>query len=456
MNLRTKLMLVGAVAPTLALIAATAIGGWRLRSSMTEDLDEHLAAQASIERISMFDGPHGRPHVHPPDATMPAPLDVTTAHASIYDAVGALVTERLPGSPAPDALTTVVTTLRISSSEIAGQSFRILQLPTRSAQGDAFILWLALPLGPIDHTMMRYVQTVVAVIGTLGAVLLALQLWVANRWNRRIAVLVKVVPSLPSGGFLLASEPHHDELSTLRSALIKAGQHVTQVQQQQERFLRNAAHELRTPLAIIKTEAELALRRPRSNDDYIAALGNIGRETTRAAALASSLLDLEAAKCGIRNLQPCDLQLIMQEAASGFTNLAKTKDVIIIVGKHQAAIVDGDDLLLRRAIDNLLDNALKHSPSGGVIELTLSSTSTQVEVLIADQGPGIAIVEQHRVFEPFYQIQTDHRGAGVGLAIVQDIARLHGGRAAVLDNGQAGCTMLLTIPVRPASDVCKL
>lgn len=429
MTVRVRLALFGAVLPTMVLVVAVLVAGWRLRGSELEDLDRRLLAQAAVESVGLFDGPNGEPHVHlqrSPIADEVAELDT---HTALYDARGVLVVEipdpsHVPASVAPRGAPGVV---ELGYDELAGRMRRTLQLGVLSQRGERYTLWLGGSLAPLESSMTRYYAATLSVVAVLGLALLAIQLVVAGRLARRIDSMTSFLPHLHDGPERLAPDPARDELGALRDVLRTVATRLAEARLEQDRLLASAAHELRTPLTVLRTEVDLALRKERSADELREALRMVRADVGRIAALATALLDLQA----VRHVQfervPGDLANLVREACAGLRTMGEARRLDIRVSAPPSATARFDERALRQAVDNLVGNALIHAPAGTAIDVELSRRGSRWEIAVADAGPGVPADAAERIFEPFQRLATTTPGAGLGLAIAREVAQRHGG-----------------------------
>jgi signal transduction histidine kinase len=218
-------------------------------------------------------------------------------------------------------------------------------------------------------------------------------------------------------------------------------------------FTADASHELRTPIALIHAEAELALRRSRDVSEYREALQHILLEAARAAKLLEELLALARADSGREalDIQPIDLLTTLRESTSKWNQVALLHNLQFEERLDvQRLPVAGDENALRRVIDILLDNALKYTPSPGKVTLSAEEKNGRVVVSVEDTGMGIAPEDQLRVFERFYQVDKARSrklgGAGLGLAIAQWIIQLHQGSIAMKSEMGRGSIFRVEIP----------
>lgn len=197
--------------------------------------------------------------------------------------------------------------------------------------------------------------------------------------------------------------------------------------QGQRRFIADASHQLRTPLTILKTQAELALR-SRLPEDWQAALQAQAKTTDHAIHLANRLLTLARAEQAPHEMAVIDLHQLATTVCLEFAAAAVRRDIDLSLEAEGEFTITGHDLLLHEMLSNLLDNALCYTPNGGRVALSLSATESKVILQLQDSGPGIPQQERAQVFQAFYRGQQqmqNHAGTGLGLAIVAEIIKLH-------------------------------
>lgn len=222
----------------------------------------------------------------------------------------------------------------------------------------------------------------------------------------------------------------------------------------QARFAADASHELRTPVAVISGEAEFALSRDdRSRDELRDALRVIGDQSQRLRTIVDDLFFLARADSGVSMLRPLPLYVrdLLEESVRSVRSLAAARDVSLQLSGDDDAPIMGDEGLLRRAISNLLVNAIKYSRPGGDVAVQLADGGAAWHVDVRDAGTGIASAARERLFERFYRTDEARAtesvdGAGLGLAITRWIARAHDGDAVLVDSSPTGSTFRLIIP----------
>ena len=201
----------------------------------------------------------------------------------------------------------------------------------------------------------------------------------------------------------------------------------------QQRFIANAAHQLRTPLAGLKTHAELARRQP-STDELKALLDIIAGETERTSHLINQLLTLARAEPGAGDEEigaPLNLREVANRVAQDWVPRAMSKDIDLGFELKDAWVL-GDALLLRELLANLVDNSISYTQAKGSVTVRTFRRGAESILEVEDDGQGIPPDERSRVFERFYRAQgTPGEGCGLGLAIVSEIARRFGGQVEI-------------------------
>jgi len=222
--------------------------------------------------------------------------------------------------------------------------------------------------------------------------------------------------------------------------------------EQMRRFMADAAHELRTPITLLRTRAEVAAGQAREPTRDTTTFQAIEREADRLGAIVGELLTLARADAGERPVKH-DVLFLDDTAASAVEavrTLAEHKRVSVEVGTFEEAHVTGDPALLRELFLIVLDNAIKFTPAGGDVRLDVSVANGHAAVVVTDSGIGIPAVELPHVFERFYRGDAARRaaeGAGLGLAIARWIADVHGARIDIASEPGAGTRVQMTFPV---------
>jgi heavy metal sensor kinase len=217
------------------------------------------------------------------------------------------------------------------------------------------------------------------------------------------------------------------------------------------RFTADAAHELRTPIAVLRNEAEVALRLPREPEQYRAILEDQLEELERLSRLAERLLFLcrEDARVAPIARQPVDLRAVAEDVAEHMRVVAEEKGVRIPAEDGAPCSIEGDEDLLRRLLFNLVDNAIKFTAAGGNVMIKTARGDGEARITVTDTGIGIAPEDLPHVFQRFYRVDSasGQDGTGLGLAIARSIAEAHGGSIAIESTIGVGTRAIVTLPL---------
>jgi signal transduction histidine kinase len=222
---------------------------------------------------------------------------------------------------------------------------------------------------------------------------------------------------------------------------------------QLRRFTADASHEMRTPLTAIRTVGEVGLREPRTDHQYREIIGSMLEEADRLNGLVESLLTLARAEAGHARLvrERIDLGGMAREVVDHLSVLAEDKRQAVAVDAPDGVFVLADRVVLRQAVINLLDNAIKYSPVEGQVRVAVTAGPSPVAILaVQDSGPGIAPGHVGKIFDRFYRIETSRSrevgGAGLGLSIARWAVEAHGGRIEVEPGQPGGSVFRIVLP----------
>jgi signal transduction histidine kinase len=299
-------------------------------------------------------------------------------------------------------------------------------------------------------------------LGLIGLVVIPLAALggrlLARRALRPIDGLVGRIRALDSsrlGDRLALPEGAVQEVAVLASAFDDLLGRLQTSVETMRRFTADASHEIRNPLSVLRTGLEVALRRPRQNEEYRTLIQENLRELERLQAVLEGLLvlarDVPGTEYPLARV-PVDFSHLIEQTADGFGTVAAERGIRIEEAIDPALQVEGDPQLLRLVVFNLLDNALKYSPSGETVRLEASAGDTEVTLLVADRGPGVAPEDRERLFGRFFRAEPASRPGvgGLGLSVVLWVTELHGGKVRLLDTDQ-GAAFEVTLPAATPS-----
>lgn len=276
-------------------------------------------------------------------------------------------------------------------------------------------------------------------------------------FTTRVVVNPEVAPRLVIGGLPRSRLPLIVILLVLTAGLVAGAffqlRRETELAQLRADFVSGVSHELRTPLAQIRMFSEtLLLGRIRTPEEERRSLEIIVNESRRLTHQVDNvLLYSRAERDGIRmDAEPTELGRLVDEVAEAFAPLARAAGSRVEVAASTGCVAGVDGALLRQALLNLLDNALKYGPSGQTVRLGLEVESRAILLWVEDQGPGVPRERRDEIWEPYYRLEA-HResavaGSGIGLSVVRRVAEAHRGEARVVDGPQGGARFVLRLP----------
>jgi heavy metal sensor kinase len=243
-----------------------------------------------------------------------------------------------------------------------------------------------------------------------------------------------------------------DELAVLAASFNELLSRLDQSFESMRRFVADASHELRTPISVIRGEADVVLSQERSASEYKEALAIILDESRRLSRLVDDLLNLARADAGYVRLQVRDFYFndLLAECCRSVQTLASARNIQLECRTGGDLAFRGDEELLRRLVVNLLDNAIRYTPAGGRVSAELEAEGPDVRVRVSDTGVGIGPEAAPHIFERFYRAdQARSRadgGFGLGLSIVKWIAESHKGAVQLTTRPERGSVFTVTLP----------
>jgi heavy metal sensor kinase len=334
------------------------------------------------------------------------------------------------------------------------ESLRVRLLTIPLGREPARFIQVGVAFDEIDHALIGYLETLgimvplglgLAAIG--GALLARSALKPVDRMSRTARRIT--AEDLTRR---LALRGTGDELDHLAETLNATFDRLEEAFSHVRRFAADAAHELRTPLTALKGGIEVALRAQRSPQDYRTVLRSSLEEVDRLIRLAENLLLLSRLRMsGPPSHEPVELEPLLMDVLDVGLRLADGRGVIVRIGRVEPVTVTGDLSTLRRALLNLVENAIKYTHAGGRVELSAERDGHQAVVAVRDTGVGMDPADVDRIFEPFVRLDlaraSDTGGAGLGLSIVQSIVSTHAGTLSVESAPGAGSTFTIRLPL---------
>jgi two-component system sensor histidine kinase CpxA len=243
-----------------------------------------------------------------------------------------------------------------------------------------------------------------------------------------------------------------DEIAQLGSVFNTMAENLQKTLEQRKEFLALISHELKSPLARMRIALELLSEKHETQTDMMEIINGINTEIAESEQLIDQLLVLSKVEMTLPSSirEPFDLSSAVKRAIEHVMPLAQARK--IEVGSHLGSVlkVQGDSLQIQRALVNIIENAIKFSPEGSKIIVKLEAREQTVEIVIADQGPGIPEEERKKIFQPFYRVNQENQGSGLGLYIARKIIELHGGTIEAFANDPHGTIIKVVLPAHNA------
>jgi heavy metal sensor kinase len=358
--------------------------------------------------------------------------------------------------------------LREASSrdlQVGNKPFRFLT-QRLEVNGHAYIVQTGLPATQIIQTLSLFRRYLLMLAPVLLLAAAGGGYWLSRRALSPVDAITQTARNI-SGTNLhnhrLERLTTGDELQRLSDTLNQMLDRLEDAFRRVTQFTADASHELRSPISVIRTEAEIVLRRPRSDERYREALRNILAEAERTSSLVDKLLSLARADSGGENLslRQADLRAIIVEFGDRWRQVVAARGLEFRqVLADQELRVMADPMALQQLLAILLDNAVKYTPSPGVIKLSLQGNGAKAVISVQDSGIGIDPEDQTRIFERFYRVDKARSrqagGVGLGLAIAQWIAEQHHGLIQVYSVPEEGTTFAVELPLLPAGATVRL
>lgn len=342
-------------------------------------------------------------------------------------------------------------------------NFRVMQYH-ENAVSPPVIIRVGASLSLINEDLAQIDQLVVAFV---GAVLLAappVGYWLAGRTTGYLADVIHTAARLHPDQLQerLPVRGTGDELDQLAKTVNLLLDRIAQHLAIRRDFLANAAHELRTPLAAIRSTAEVALGSNRTASEYEELLDEIIDQGNSLEALVNQLLLLSETEAEtLKNRgERFAIDSVVQKAVEMFRGVAEAKEIQLHVGAIDPAEMQGNRQHLRQVLNNLLDNAIKFTPSGGKVAVTLKRHATPpiVTLEVADSGIGIRTEDIPRIFERFFRAdnarrrESEMKGTGLGLSICRAVVEAHGGTINAKSEFGKGTTITVLLPLNSPLD----
>lgn len=332
-----------------------------------------------------------------------------------------------------------------------GEVFRIMS--AHVAVGSGFTVQVAMSRTKEEEVIAAYRRTLWLTISAALAIAVVVGYLIARRGLQPVSRLASIVAELSAAHLhrRVGDDTWPRELRPLAANFDQLLARLEESFARISRFSADIAHELRTPLHILRGEAEIALSKARSSEDYRTCIESAAEEYERLTRMVDALLFLARAEHPDAQLDKKPLALHQEIATVCAFHQAMADEQEVTLVAHGTGTVVADSGLLRRALGNLVVNALRHTPCGGRIVVEARETEAHgAEIVVRDTGAGIAPADLPRVFDRFYRADSarlrQESGTGLGLAIVQSIMQLHGGTVSLDSVFGRGTTAKLKFP----------
>ena len=402
-----------------------------------EDLSAKFPELAVLDKFFQIFSPAGKitiqsPHIRSRDILLSrTALEAALAGKTTFESV------RFPGDP----------------------PLRLVSVPVKQGGELVSIVRVGTSLQPVEETLHRLLIVLLVTVPVALMAALAGGWFLARRALRPVEAITLAAQRIAAGDLTqrLTVPPSSDEVGRLAVTFNEMIARLEASFRQIRQFTTDASHELRTPLTVMKGETELALRRPRSAEDYQRVLESSLEEIDRMTRIVDELLFLSRADLGEVKLEsiPVRLDTLVEDIHRQATLLGQEQDVQVTLGTVTPATVRGDELRLRELLLNLVDNAIKYSQPGGKVEISLVTEGTIARLSVLDHGIGIPPDAQARIFDRFYRTDAARahakKGTGLGLSICKWIAEAHHGRIEVQSTEGEGSRFTVVLPLEPSS-----
>jgi len=313
---------------------------------------------------------------------------------------------------------------------------------------------------PIDapvrtlNTIRIAVALLVLAGATAAALILAFSVSRALRPVEKITVFTERITAreLSERVTVDAAGEEFDRLAAVINSLLGR---LEQAFEAQRRFVSDAAHELKTPAAVIAAEAHELRHAALSEKEAQESLEIIGRAVAGLAREVDDLLELARRDAALPRTESFVVSEAVDEAIAIVSGLARERDTAIVKDADAAIRIEGDRAGVVRAVSNLVANAVRYSAAGSEVRVGVHATGGGCEITVADRGPGVPLADRRRIFERFVRLAPARRehpeGSGLGLAIVEQIASAHGGSVEVVDHEGGGAVFRMRLPLTSRS-----
>lgn len=464
MKLRTRLSLAVTAVTAAALLASFASVDVIVKGDEMRDLDLSIVIQArAAAQVAAATDPMN-PRVEDGSAEVPESIDPTTRYMAVYgpDRAHATATRSFGGEVPPFDALGVAPQI---PPEGAAVNLTVAGAPLRGA---------VVPIGSRGHVLLyavsrrsvdedaRFLNQLLIGIFVVATVLTSLVArWLGGRLAGDVDAIATVARSVTEGNLgarVGGGARRSAETKALAADLDRMIERLSALVASQRTFISHAAHELRSPLATLRGELQLALRRPREAAEYRHTIEGVLDDVEALTRLAEDLLTLARLEANAPTDQTVPIGEAVHDALRMARGLADARGVALLDASDPGGAaswprVAGSRGEIARVLRNLVDNAVAHSPEGGTVTVAIALGEGSARVAVSDEGPGVSATDEPHIFAAFFRGAKDQGseevGAGLGLSIARGIARRHGGDV-FLDRATAGACFVLELPLGSA------
>lgn len=454
MTLRKRLGLVAGITAGIAVLLAALVGYWVVRGQLRGEVDNELRAQAAAIQHDLTSLSQALTSI-PPSAGGPAP------YASVVLADGTTFSRQpgitLPASPHAMQVAAGNTGPYLSDVTVQGSHLRMITFQAPGVyEGQTFAVQLARPLGGVDH-ILSHLRLVLALVCLGGFALAGALARMASR--RVLAPLAEVAGTAQhisetedlSSRIRVHADDEVGQLARRFNAMMdrlqRSRAELDESVRAQRQLVADASHELRTPITSLRTNVEVLLESEKlSEDDRRRLLNDVVEQSEELTALIGDLIELARGDLPNAAVEDVRLDRIVEDSVA-----RANRDFPEVRFETSLApvIVEGIPERLGRAVNNLLDNAARHSPSGAAVEVVVDAQGVRVR----DHGAGVDEADLPYLFDRFYRGASSRgsQGSGLGLAIVRQTALQHGGSVSAANDPGGGAVFAMRLPTSPAA-----
>ncbi len=435
MKLRHRFALTFAIASLGTLVAARLVTIESFRRLQQYELDQGLRERAREESNEVALQGRKALELEYAEKEETDPLEQLVTYGALYRADGTVVADTASFSHAPPLDAIGIPPTRATGSpfdfRFNGKKLRgvLVELSSQSVPEPKYLL-VAASRRDMDEDAQKLLEVGWWIVVACLPLALGLGWWLGRRMTKGLETLATAAGRVTAGELDMpaTADVHDEEVTALAGALRDMVKRLSTRIETERRFASHAAHELRSPLAALRGELELALRKPRTVGEYEATLRDALDDTNRLVDLAEDLLVVARTESGVVDEEDDEVPAVDLVDEAVAASMARAPAKVSVDASAEPVTIRGARVALVRMIRNLVDNAVVHGGAENV-RVRVGRDGDWVKIEVEDDGPGVPAEDRQRIFEPFHR-GADARqepGAGLGLGIAREIARRHGG-----------------------------